>query len=285
VIRRRLGALPLIVLLVAISACGAKRFAPPSGPGAPFPDHAAAFDDATAECRGAKTISATLALSGRAGTTRLRGRVDAGFAAPREVRLEGRAPFGRPVFILVSRDDSTATLLLPRDNRVLRDAPAASIVEALAGVALTADELRSAVAGCGFGASNPSAGRSYGGVVAIDTSDGISYLRRVDDRWRLVASVRGTLTIEYRDFSSRRPSTIRMRTTASPTAAGPQADLTMKLSDVNINIPLGPEVFSVEIPVGADPLTLEELRRAGPLGDARDSGLGTRDSGLGTRIN
>ena len=42
----------------------------------------------------------------------------------------------------------------------------------------------------------------------------------------------------------------------------------MKLSDVNINVPLEADVFKIDIPPGADPLTLDELRRAGPLGAA-----------------
>jgi hypothetical protein len=39
------------------------------------------------------------------------------------------------------------------------------------------------------------------------------------------------------------------------------------LSDVNINVPLDPAVFDVDAR-GAVPLTLDELRRAGPLGTA-----------------
>jgi hypothetical protein len=183
------------------------------------------------------------------------------------LRLEGRAPFGRPVFILVARDAGTATLLLPRDNRVLRDAPPAAIVEALAGVPLDPGELRSAIAGCGFGAAVPSGGHAYGADVArLDLANGTAYLRRENGRWHLVASVRGPVTIEYRDFAGFRPQTIRMKTVSTENAG--TTDLTMKLSDVNINVPLGEDVFSVDIPAGADPLTLEELRRAGPLGDA-----------------
>jgi hypothetical protein len=266
VIVRRL--LPCIPFLVLISACAVKSFTPPTGPGTPFPDFAAAFDDATRECRGVKTISVTLSLSGRAGSTRLRGNVDAGFSAPGEVRLEGRAPFGRPVFILVARDAAKATLLLPRDNRVLREAPAAAIVEALAGVALDPDELRSAIAGCGFGTGAPTAGRSYGGDrAALDAPGATHYLRRENGRWRLIASVRGPLTIEYRDFSMSRPATVRIRTAPTVPSEAP-ADLTVKLSDVNINVPLEAQVFDVEVPSGADPLTLDELRRAGPLGTA-----------------
>jgi hypothetical protein len=211
----------------------------------------------------------TLSLSGRAGSTKLRGRVDAGLAAPGEIRLEGRAPFGRPVFILVARDSSSAMLWLPRDNRVLREAPPAAIVEALAGVRLDPDELRMALAGCGLGAAPASDARAYGDWVAVDVADGSThYLRRAGNRWRLVASTRDALTIEYRDFTGSRPSTVRMSRSSDGSTERP-TDLTVKLSETELNVALGPEVFQLDVPPEADPLTLEELRRAGPLGDAR----------------
>jgi outer membrane lipoprotein-sorting protein len=258
----------LIIFAVFVSACGARHFTPPSGPATPFPDYPAVFAQATKECSGVKTLRATLSLSGRAGATKLRGRVDAGFAAPAEVRLEGRAPFGRPVFILVARNESNATLLLPRDNRVLRNAPAAAIVEALAGVALNPDELRSAIAGCGFTAGSPANGRSFGDWVAVDGADRAAhYLKRSDGRWRLLASVRGPLTLEYRDFTSIGPATVRMRADANA-ANERQSDLTVKLTDVELNVPLAADVFTVDVPRDADALTLDELRRAGPLGAA-----------------
>jgi outer membrane lipoprotein-sorting protein len=259
----------LFLLTLLASGCGAKHFEPPTGTGTPFPDYAAALDQAREHCGSVKTMSVTLSLSGRAGAAKLRGRVDAGLAAPDEIRLEGRAPFGRPVFILVARDASTAMLWLPRDNRVLREAPPAAIVEALAGVALGPDELRMALAGCGFGSAPASDARAYGDWVAVDVADGSThYLRRSDSRWRLFASTHDALTIEYRDFTSSRPAIVRMSRTITGSSER-QTDLTVKLSDVELNVPLGAEVFQLDVPPDADPLTLEELRRAGPLGEAR----------------
>ena len=256
----------LAAVLILSSACGVKTFTPPAGPGTPYPGFAAAFEQATSQCRGVKTIKATLSLSGRAGEQRLRGRVDAGFAAPSAARLEGRAPFGRPMFVLVARDASSATLVLPRDNRVLQNAPPAAIVEALAGVALGPGELRSAISGCGFGTGNPTDGKAFGDWLAIEGQEGTHYLRRIDGQWQLVAATRGPLTIDYADFVSGRPSTVRIRTTTA--GGGSQSDLTVKLSEVSSNVPLDAEVFREEIPAGADPMTIEELRRAGPLGDS-----------------
>ena len=149
---------------------------------------------------------------------------------------------------------------LPRDERVLRGSPPAAIVEALAGVALTPAELRAVVAGCGLGVTVPVSGRTFNeDSAAVEAPTGPVYLRRIEGRWRVVAGVRDALTIQYADFVAGRATTVYVRTAV--------ADLTMRLSQVDINTPIDPRAFDVEIPASAQPLSLEELRRAGPLGE------------------
>ena len=253
-------ALALLTAL-GVSACAPKRLELPAGPGTPYGDAAAAYETAVKECRGVRTLQATLALSGRAGTTTLRGNVDAGFEAPEMIRLEGRHPLGRPVFILVAGSDD-ATLYMPRDNRVMRNVPPASIVEALVGLPLTPAELRSLVSGCGFGAAGPSQGREYPrGYVAVESGGALTYLRRQQGSWNVVAAARPPLAIHYSSFVAGRATVVRVIASGSP-----KADLTVRLSDVNINVALDKGVFAVDVPAGAEPLTLDELRRAGPLG-------------------
>ena len=277
-IRRPLAA---AVLLGLAAACGPPaRPALPSGAGTPFAEFASAYDEAVADCSTVKTITAELALSGRAGTTKLRGRISAGLAAPADIVLEGLAPFGKSVFILTGRNGK-AMLYLPRDNRILRDAEPAAIVEALAGVALSPAELRAAVSGCGLEKSSPTGGRSYGkDSLAIDAAGGTLYLRRVERKWRVAAAVRDSVTVQYDKFKAGRPGTVFVKTSV--------ADLALRVSQVEINVPLEPRAFDLEIPPDAAPLTLEELRRSGPLGDrsARDlpqMGPGTVEGGLAPR--
>jgi hypothetical protein len=187
--------------------------------------------------------------------------VDAGFEAPERVRLEGRHPFGRPVFILVAAA-SQATLYLPRDNRVLRGASAAEIVEALIGLPLGGADLRMLISGCGFEMAAPSEGREYpSGWVAVETGGSTTYLRQVNGQWRIVAASRSPLIVHYADFTAARASTVRLQA-----SGGSGADVTARISDLALNVPLGPDAFKVDVPAAAEPLTLEELRRAGPLG-------------------
>ena len=76
------------------------------------------------------------------------------------MRFEAIAPFGQPFFILAGRDDR-ASLLLPRDNRILTDASVPALLERLTGLSLGASDLRLILTGClvGTRASRPTADR------------------------------------------------------------------------------------------------------------------------------
>ncbi len=266
--RRRATTCVLCLALALGAACAPKAPSFPTGAGTPFPEFASAYDQATAACRDAKSFTASMTLSGKAGRTKLRGRIDAGFAAPAKMRLEGRAPFGRPVFVLTA-DDERATLVLPRDERVLTGALPEHIVEALAGVPVGADTLRIAVSGCGLSLDAPSAGRTYGDAwAAVTVGNATAYLRRAGNSWTMMGAVRDPLTVIYSDVAGGRPQTVRFRATHQEGTA----DLTLRLSQVEINTTLDPRTFEAEIPGGAEPLTLEELRKAGPLGGAEGTG-------------
>jgi hypothetical protein len=271
--------------LLAIS-CGPPRINLPSGTGSPFPDAIAAYASAVRDCRAVQTLSASLSLSGRAGSTKLSARIDAGFAAPSRLRLEGypRIAFGgRPFFVLVA-NGSDATLVLTRDNRVLRGAAPSAIIEALTGVALTPDEMRSLMAGCGFGTGEPGDGRSFDrDWASVQTGSVTVFLRRLDSQWRIGGARRGSLQIEYSEFAGTRPTSVRLRTTSS--AGVVPADLSIRMSQVEMNTTLENNVFTVEVPKDAAPLTLEELRRAGPLGETKEATEGTvPDQNGGTKI-
>lgn len=254
-------------LLILTASCAAPRVTLPAGPGTPFPAFASAYAQAIGDCRAVKTLSASLSLSGRAGSTKLSARIDGGFAESGRLRLEGypRVNFGgKPFFVLAARGPD-ATLVLTRDARVLRGAPPSAIIEALAGIKLEPDELRALVSGCALGAGQPADGRSFkDGWVAIETDGTTVFLRQIEGRWRVAGARRGPLAVEYSNFTGGRPSTLHLHTTSAQGVS--PADLTLRISQVEINTPLDNAVFYADVPPNAVPLTLEELRRAGPLG-------------------
>jgi hypothetical protein len=225
-----------------------------------------------------RVLTAEIAVSGHVGGGRLRGHMLAGVAAPDSLRLEGEAPFGRPLFVLVARG-GRGTLLLPRDGRVLADAHPAELLDALAGVSLSPADLLAIVSGCGTVDASISGARAYGDDwVRIDQQrGGAAFLHRADQTWQVLAALvpqasGGPLRVDYADFSGGRPQAIRLTTTNSPASGGEAGstevpvDLRLKLSQVDINTTLGPEAFTVNVPADAVPITLEELRRNGLLG-------------------
>jgi outer membrane lipoprotein-sorting protein len=254
--------------VVLIGLCGASCAAPlvklPSGPGAPAPDAAETLNAATTACRAVSTLSAEVGVSGSVGGRRLRGRLLVGVAPPASARIEAVAPAGQPIFIFVAAGDE-ATLLLPRDNRVLPHGSPAAVLEAVAGPPLDAVQLRETLTGC-VSASAGTQGRQLGNdwrVVSIGQTD--VYLHRATGNWQLAAAVHrggtGEWRAEYGDFEAGSPRTIRLAS-----ADGKRFDLRLKLSQVETNAQLGADVFRVQIPRDADPITLDELRRSGPLG-------------------
>jgi hypothetical protein len=61
---------------------------------------------------------------------------------------------------------------------------------------------------------------------------------------------------------------VQLRSTAQ---GNPSTDITLRLSQVDINVPLEDSVFDVEVPADAQPMTLDELRRSGTLGSTSGS--------------
>ncbi len=67
------------------------------------------------------------------------------------------------------------------------------------------------------------------------------------------------LFVEYGKPMNGLPRLIRLR-------SDPRADLTLDLSQLDLNVPLEPAAFKVDVPADARPLTLDELRKNGPFG-------------------
>ena len=217
-----------------------------------------------AACAGVRTLTAEIGMSGRAGRQRLRGRVVAGFARPASMRLEAVAPFGAPAFILVARGEN-ATLLLPRDEpHVLRGAKPEDILGALTGVALGPADLQAILTGCVVPAPQASDARRHAnGWASIDLTGGATlYVEPAPGGWRLRAARRAGWQIEYPAWSGGFPQAVRLLSTRPDV----NVDLTAALSQIETNKDLEDAAFNVNVPPGAEPVTLEELRDSGPLG-------------------
>lgn len=262
-----------LAALIVLGACARPPLELPTGPSTPIADPAPIVEAAQAHCDGLRTLTAELGLSGRVGSQKLRGRLLAGFETPDAIRLEGLAPFGEPVFILAGRGGQ-ATLWMPRERQVLPSADPSAIIEALAGVRLGPEELRGWLAGCAAGSLSGEAGRQYGDEwVALDAGDGTVWLRRQRGAWRLAAVERDGLVVEFGAEAGVQPTHVRVRRTAG--ASLPAVDLSLAVRGVEMNVDLSAEAFKVNVPDTADEITVEDLRRSGPL---RDVAPGTSET-------
>jgi hypothetical protein len=256
----------LILAALGIAGCAPKRVSLPTGSGTPIADAGPILSEAIGHCAALRTLTAEIGLSGRAAGQRLRVKLIAGFATPDGIRLEAVAPIGPPVFILASGGEAT-TLLLPRDDRVLTNAPPSAILEAMAGIRVEPAALRRLLAGCPPQDVDARDARTVGDdwVLTGAGDRGTAYFRRFKGHWRLTA-VRGTsLDAELGEGTAAQPAYVRL---SSPRETkGASFDLTLRLSQVEINVDVPGEAFTVRVPPKAVPITLDELRQSGPLRD------------------
>lgn len=252
-----------------ISACAAKL--PPRPVGTPTPDPAAAeaFVTATAACTGFRSIEGELSLSGRAGGERVRGRILTGLESGGAVRLEAVAPFGAPFFVLAGRNER-ATLVLPRERRVLKDTGVAEVLERLTGLTLGADDLRLILSGCLVERAEPTEGRQWGTdwrAVTIGP-ERVAYLRMQNGQPVVTAADYGPWRIDYSAHSAGFPRAIRIRNATGPRSPGEGGiDITARVEQLEVNTQINPLAWVVDVPSDADPMTLDELRSIAPLAE------------------
>ena len=149
----------------------------------------------------------------------------------------GVPPFGKPVFVLVARGGQGHARAAARGPRAARraarsDRRGARRRRARSRRAADRDQRlrfrwrrRAEGAHVSRTAGSPRRPR-----------DGDTYLRKGAAGWEVAAATRGPVTVTYADYASGRPATIRIRA-----GRGDHADITLRLSDVDINTTLDPK--------------------------------------------
>lgn len=269
---RSVVAVAALATALVAGACGARgRLALPSGAGEEDADGAAVFARASTACRQVRTLTAEIGLSGSANGRRVRGRLLAGVERPDRLRLEALAPFGAPVFVLVARD-GRGRLWIPRERSAVTDAPVSALVNAVAGLSPSGEELVALLTGCVAAAdAAPAQVRKFGGGWrSARFADG-SAVWLVDDAGgaRIVAgtlgghgSAQGAMQVEYANHLNGLPRTVRL--VAGGT--GRTTDLTLRLTGVELNVDLDAAAFELALPADVRAVSVEELRRTGVLG-------------------
>jgi hypothetical protein len=254
------------VLAVLTASCGARLMKLPTGVGAAAPDFLAATAQAMSACESLKTMTAEIAVSGSVAGHRLRARLLGGFTSS-AARLEAVAPAGPPFFIFVANKED-ATLLLPREDRVIEHGRSDAVLEAIAGVRIGPAGLFEALTGCVVPRWRYA--ERVGDTWRIGTTeDGVKlYLHRdsTSTPWQAAAMLSPGIgqawswRADYRDIHGGLPRSVSL-----VSADRHQFSLQLTLSQVETGVPLEADVFRVRIPPSAQPIALEELRQSGPF--------------------
>jgi hypothetical protein len=110
--------------------------------------------------------------------------------------------------------------------------------------------------------------------------EAVAFVRTVNGAPRIVSARRPGLIVEYDEFANGLPHKISLRSEASPAGSAAastsvsasgnkgaaRAELTLTLSQIELNTSLSPQAFTIEVPADTHPITLDELRKNGPLG-------------------
>ena len=258
------------IFLAAIcsASCAPKLTKLPTGPGTLAPDIAAALLQALSSCQRVQSLTAEIAVSGSVNGQRIRARLIGGFA-PASARLEAAAPFGAPLFIFVATNND-GTLFLPRDRRVVEHGQPADLMEAVAGVPLGAHEMVRTLTGCGI-PDRLDSPLAIGDTWRTSAGPGGAkiYLHRDTSAapWRLVTylhdgdALQWSWRADYDDFHDGLPHVVRL-----VSADRRRFNLELKLSQLELNVQLKPEVFRVDVPADAERISVDELKRSGLLG-------------------
>jgi len=210
-------------------------------------------------------LTAEIGVSGSVNGQRIRARLIGGFM-PGSVRLEAAAPFGAPLFTFVATNND-GTLFFPRDGRVVEHGRPEELMAAVAGVPLSAYEMLRTLTGCAIPdrLNSPLAiGENW--RTSAGPSGAKIYLHRDASAspWRLVTylhegdALRWSWRADYDDFHDGLPHIVRL-----VSADRRRFNLELRLSQLEFNIPLKPEVFRVDVPAGAERISVEELKRSG----------------------
>lgn len=252
----------LPVALVA-SGCAARVFTPPSGPAEPFADAPAVWTQVTEACRDAQRYVAEMRVQGWVGARdqRISETFPGAVTRADDLVLELQK-LGSTVFQMAGQKGE-AVIILPRDERVLR-APTKDIVAALTGLLWGGRELLDVLTGCVATPAGPISGERIGTALRVTIPGGAggatAWLRERNGRWSLEAAQIGEWLVEYRLYEGRWPRDLRVTSIGTT-----PLDLQFTLSQVNVNIDLPANAFTLTVPSGFLPMTLDELRAIGPL--------------------
>lgn len=243
------------LLAVAISGCAGARFVRPTGTPQPFPEADTVWAALSSGCRAVTSARVQLRVSGRIGGQRIPGLTTGLAVDATRVAIDARAG-ARRVFSLAG-DRSEVVLLRHLDGRMARG-PAGDLLDALVGVRLEPARLLAVLSGCVAVDPTFQSGDRVGPYARIQTPDTLIYLAPLDRGWRLAGAEFDGVVADYRRLERGWPGEVELRR--------PDVSLRLQVVEFERNPRLPAVVFQLPVPAAFVEMSLDELRRDGPLG-------------------
>jgi len=263
VVVRAAGGLVVGVALSVATGCTRAAFVPPTDPGVPVSDAAAAWQEASAGCGDVKAFVAGARASGKVGSQRVWPvSLEVAVATGDSIYI-GATAAGNSVFVLAGTG-GRARLWLRQDQRVVSATPA-QILEAVVGVAISPAQLLGMLSGCVVRTIDVSTAVRHKDLIELRAPEGRVFLSQGGGQWQVRALVADTFVAELSRRSGRQPDDIWIRSSSGAPVA---AALHLAITDGQANGSIPATVF--DLPAGANaasPMTLEELRAAGAWKD------------------
>lgn len=265
----RLGARVAVAAIVApllAASCGRRAlFVPPVSTGVPAADAQAIWTPIATGCRATTAYRGAFGLTGQVGDRRIRGlasaRLNTALSSAGDIGLEATVS-GQLVFRLGGNADN-AVLLLRDPVRTVAARPD-DILESLIGVKVGPERLLAIVAGCVT--RDDVVGRAFrhDRLLEIVAGDVTVYLEPAGASWRVRAGRFDDVLVDYGAIVDGTPRDVRIQSAA---AGRPAVSLDLRVQVVQTNATLDAALFRVNVPDDAAPISLDELRRTGPLGE------------------
>jgi hypothetical protein len=257
---RTIGALSVGLVLSIAASCARATFVPPTDPGAPAPDAAAAWDQASAGCGDVHSFVAAARASGKVGVQRVWPvTLEIAVAAGDSIYVSATVA-GNSLFVLAGTG-GRASLWLRQDHRVVTASPA-EIMEAVVGVALSPGQLLGVLTGCVARTAEAANAVRHKDLIELHAPEGRLFLSQVAGQWQVRALMANAFVAELSRRPGRQPDDVWIRSAAGGSL---DASLHLTISDGQVNGSIPATVF--QLPNGAStasPMTIEELRAAGP---------------------
>jgi hypothetical protein len=226
-------------------------------------------------CERLVTVSGRFALSGSVGGRPLKAQLRVGtMLTGAYTRVESAAASGHPRFVVTASAED-ATLLLPQERRVLAHQRFADVMEASIGIPLSADEVFRIFV-CPERGVNEAwrMGDLWARLAFIGGNVGYKvfvHRNKAAEPWGMVAMIGhdGDTRVGWRaDFLKPRPpewKRVRLSSVDWSGATDRTFDVLWSIDEVEVNTLVTMQEFTA-IPVeGATAITLQEIRRLGPL--------------------